>query len=56
MREIEIDCYIGEPPPPQVSSAARTRYPIEGLCVHPKTGLVREQSHTLIRRRHRRHR
>jgi hypothetical protein len=41
----------------EFSDLGRTyEYPIEGLYVHPKTGLVREQSHTLIRRRHRRHR
>ena len=35
----------------------RTReYPIEGLFVHPDTGLVREQPYALIRKRYRRHR
>ena len=31
-------------------------YPIEGIYVHPKTGLIREQSHARIRWRRRKHR
>ena len=51
MREIETDCYIGEDR--LVYSNRRTycltALPVDGLYVHPKTGLIREQ-----RRRRRR--
>ena len=47
MREIETDCYIGEDR--LAYSNDRTycfsEYPINGLYVHPRTGLIREQRH-----------
>jgi hypothetical protein len=61
MREIEVDCFIGDDGLAYSNDrrylVGRTsEYPIAGLYVHPKTGLVREQSHALIRRRYRRRR
>jgi hypothetical protein len=60
MQEIEIDCYIGDD---GLAYSNNRRFlgrgcedPIEGLYVHPKTGLVRAQSLGLIRKRYRRHR
>lgn len=45
MSEIEIDCYIGAE---RLAYSNRRRYrisetPVDGLYVHPKTGLIREQ-------------
>ena len=45
MWEIETDCYIGDD---RVAYSNRRRYlnresPVEGLYVHPRTGLIREQ-------------
>ena len=61
MREIETDCYIGDDGLAYSNDrrylVGRTsEYPIAGLYVHPKTGLAREQSHALIRKRYRGHR
>jgi hypothetical protein len=51
MLEIETDCYIGDDR--LVHSNNRRyhldEYPIEGLYVHPKTGLIREQRRRLRR-------
>ena len=45
MWEIETDCYIGEDR--LACSNRRTHalseWPVSGLYVHPKTGLIREQ-------------
>ena len=57
MCEIETDCYIGDDGlaytnvRKYMSLAER---PIDGLFVHPKTGLIRNQSAAVIRRRSRR--
>ena len=57
MLEIEVDCYIGDE---GLAYANNRRYvvrtwerPIVGLYVHPKTGLIREQTNAVIRRRYR---
>jgi hypothetical protein len=51
MWEIETDCYIGEDR--LAYSNDRTyhlsEYPIDGLYVHPKTGLIREQRRPMRR-------
>ena len=43
--EIETDCYIGEDRLAYSNDRTHglSEYPIEGLYVHPKTGLIREQ-------------
>jgi hypothetical protein len=51
MLEIETDCYIGDD---RLVHSNNRRYhldesPIEGLYVHPKTGLIREQRRRLRR-------
>ncbi len=60
MREIESDCYMGDDGLAYSNdrrfASRMSEYPIEGLYVHPNSGLVREQSQALIRRRYRRHR
>jgi hypothetical protein len=52
MSEIETDCYVGEDR--LAYSNDRTyglsEYPIHGLYVHPKTGLIREQRRPLRKR------
>jgi len=57
MWEIETDCYIGDDGLAYTNNRRyiirTSEYPIEGLYVHPKTGLVREQPYELIRRRYR---
>lgn len=57
MREIEIDCYIGDDGLAYSNNrtyVGRTSdFPIEGIYVHPKSGLIREQSDARIRRRRR---
>jgi len=41
MWEIETDCYIGED---RLAYSSRlSEWPVNGLYVHPKTGLIREQ-------------
>jgi len=41
MWEIETDCYIGED---RLAYSNRlSDWPVKGLYVHPKTGLIREQ-------------
>ncbi len=50
--EIETDCYIGAD---RLVYSTRRTYalspaPVDGLYVHPKTGLVREQHRTRKRR------
>lgn len=60
MREIEIDCYIGDDglaySNDRTYMGRASDYPIEGIYVHPKTGLIREQSYARIRWRRRKHR
>ena len=60
MREIETDCYIGDDGLAYTNDrryiGRTSEYPIAGLYVHPKTGLVREQPYALIRRRYRKRR
>ena len=50
--EIETDCYIGEDR--LAYSNDRTyglsEYPVDGLYVHPKTGLIREQRRPRLKR------
>jgi hypothetical protein len=58
VHEIEIDCYIGD------DGLAYTNvrrylsrladYPVQGLYVHPRTGLIREQTAAMIGARRRR--
>lgn len=60
IREIEIDCYIGNDglaySNNRTCMGRASDCPIEGIYVHPKTGLIREQSHARIRSRRRTHR
>ena len=60
MREIEIDCYIGDDglaySNDRTYMGRASDYPIEGIYVHPKTKLIREQSYARIRWRRRKHR
>jgi hypothetical protein len=57
IREIEVDCFVGEDGLAYTNSrrymSRASDYPIEGLYVHPTTGLVREQSRARIRKRRR---
>jgi hypothetical protein len=53
MREIETDCYVGDD---RLAYSNNRKYrvaerPIDGLYVHPKTGLIREQRARLRRYR-----
>jgi hypothetical protein len=45
MWEIETDCYIGEDrlAYPNKRTYHLSEFPVDGLYVHPKTGLIREQ-------------
>ena len=52
MQEIETDCYIVYTNNRKYMFRA-SEHPIEGLYVHPKTGLIREQPYAVIRRRYR---
>jgi hypothetical protein len=52
MSEIETDCYIGDN---RLAYSNRRRYPnteipVDGLYVHPRTGLIREQRGSRRRR------
>lgn len=57
MWEIETDCYIGDDGLAYTNNRKYVGWtserPIEGLYVHPKTGLIREQPYAVIRRRYR---
>jgi hypothetical protein len=45
MREIEVDCYIGNDrlAYPSDRTYRCVEWPVDGLYVHPKTGLIRDQ-------------
>lgn len=59
MHEIETDCYIGDDGLAYTNRRRRflgriAEDPIEGLYVHPKTGIIRQQSRGAIETRFRR--